>query len=439
MTAAPAIERPEIGRRELITLLAMATALTALGIDLMLPAFGDIRADLGLAADSTAVTGLVTAYFIGLGLGTVFYGPIADNRGRRTAMRLGLVIYIGGALLAAFAPSLPTLLAARVLWGLGAAGPRVVALAIVRDRFDGVDMSKTMSTMMAIFILVPVVAPALGSAVLTVAPWRWLFALCAVWACVIAVWVRRLPETLAPEHRIPDLRFHRVVTAARYVVSNRVAFSYAMGVTALYGVFASYLGSAEAIVGQTFDAERLFPYVFGALAGIMGFASVLNGRIVSSIGTTGMVLRALIGYLVVALLMLALALAFDGRPPLAAFMVVMGAILAFHALLLPNLNTLAMAPMAAVAGTASSVIGAFQLVIGATLGGVLDRFFDGTITPLAVGFVLSGSATAFAVWSARRASPSPTPPDLASADRDADDGDDDGAALRGQSPEALHP
>lgn len=430
-------ERDEIGRGELIALLAMATALTALGIDLMLPAFGDIRADFALAADSTAVTGLVTAYFVGLGIGTIFYGPIADNRGRRSAMRLGLAIYVAGALLATLAPTLPTLFAARVLWGLGAAGPRVVALAVVRDRFDGDEMSKTMSTMMAIFILVPVVAPALGSVVLTVAPWRWLFALCAVWAGAIALWTRRLPETLEPRNRIPDLRFHRVATAARYVVSNRTAFSYAMGVTALYGVFASYLGSAEAIVGDVFDAEDLFPFVFGGLAACMGLAAILNGRIVSAVGTETMVLRALAGYLVLAGTMLVLALSTDGRPPLAAFMVVMAAILACHALLLPNLNTLAMAPMAAVAGTASSVIGAFQLVIGASLGGVLDRFFDGTITPISIGFVLSGCATAAAVWSARRGSA--TPRQVPEREADADDGGDRGAALGDQPPEALRP
>ena len=395
-------DETEISRRELIALLAMATALTALGIDLMLPAFDEIRADFGLGASSTAVTGLVTAYFVGLGLGTIFYGPLADHWGRRGAMRLGLGLYIAGALLAAVAPSLPLMFLARGIWGIGAAGPRVVALAVVRDRFEGDDMSKTMSSLMAIFILVPIFAPALGAAVLVVAPWRWLFVLCAVWACAIAVWVRRLPETLAPEHRIPDLRFHRVVTATRFVLSNRTALLYAVGVTALYGVFASYLGSAEAIIDDTFDAGDAFPLVFGVLAAVMGAAALLNGRIVNSVGTRPMVVRALFGYLAMAAVFVAVALATDGRPSLWVFMVVVGTLLACHALLLPNLNSLAMAPMAAVAGTASSVIGSFQLVIGAILGSILDRFFDGTITPLAIGFALSGTATAIAVWLARR-------------------------------------
>lgn len=380
----------------------MATALTALGIDLMLPAFDEIRTDFDLGAGSTAVTGLVTAYFVGLGVGTVFYGPLADHKGRRWTMRLGLGIYVVGALLAAVAPSLPMVLVARFLWGMGAAGPRVVALAIVRDRFEGDAMSRTMSSLMAVFLLVPVLAPTLGAVVLEVAPWRWLFVLCAASAVLVAVWTQRLPETLAPAHRIPDLRFHRVKAAARLVVSSRTAVAYAAATVALYGVFASYLGSSEAIVDEALDRAGLFPVLFGALAAAMGVAAVLNGRIVSRVGTASMVRGALAVYVVMTLLLLGVALSSGGRPTLWTFMPVMAVLLASHAQLLPNLNTLAMAPMASVAGTASSVIGAAQLTLGALLGGILDRFFDGTIVPLSIGFVLAAILTVAAVTVARR-------------------------------------
>ncbi len=406
----PRVENPDRSvaqGRELIAMLAMATALTALGIDLMLPAFDEIRADFDLGAGSTAVTGLVTAYFVGLGVGTVFYGPLADHKGRRWTMRLGLGIYLAGALLAAVAPTLATVMVARFLWGMGAAGPRVVALAIVRDRFEGDAMSRTMSSLMAVFLLVPVLAPSLGAVVLEVAPWRWLFVLCAASAVLVAIWTQRLPETLAAEHRIPDLRFHRVQTAARLVVSNRMAVAYAAATVALYGVFASYLGSSEAIVGQALDSEDSFPLVFGALAGAMGVAAVLNGRIVSRFGTASMVRGALSVYVVTTVALLAVALTTDGQPSLLVFMPVMALLLAAHAQLLPNLNTLAMAPMAAVAGTASSVIGAAQLTIGAVLGGVLDRFFDGTIVPLSIGFGLASAATVVAVTLARRTTDGP--------------------------------
>lgn len=396
-TAAPPASRRTADGRELIAMLAMATALTALGIDLMLPGFDEIRSDLGLAEGATAVTGLVTAYFVGLGVGTVFYGPLADHRGRRWTMRLGLAVYVAGALIATVAPTLPLLLLARFVWGMGAAGPRVVALAVVRDRFEGDAMSRTMSSLMAVFLLVPILAPTLGAALLEVAPWRWLFALCAASALAVALWTRRLPETLAPAHRIPDLRFHRVQTAARLVVSNRTTVAYSLATVALYGVFASYLGSAEAIVDQVLDRADRFPLIFGALAGGMGVAAVVNGRIVSRFGTRSMVRGSLTAYVAMTAVLLALALATDGRPGLWAFVAVMAPLLASHAQLLPNLNTLAMDPMASVAGTASSVIGAAQLTIGAVLGGVLDQLFDGTILPLAIGFVLAAAATVAAV------------------------------------------
>lgn len=390
------------GPKELIVLLAMVTALTALGIDLMLPAFDEIRTSFDLAADSTAVTGLVTTYFIGLGVGTIFYGPLSDHRGRRAAMKLGLGLYFVGCVLAVLAPTLPTLLVARFIWGLGAAGPRVVALAMIRDRFEGDAMARTMSTLMAIFIIVPVIAPTLGAGVLTVVSWRWLFVLCAVASLVLMGWVRRLPETLHPDYRIPDLRLDRLRRAATVVVTNRYTLTYTVAVTALYGVFASYLGSAEAIVDRTFDQADAFPVIFGVLAMVMGLASLLNGRIVSRVGTRGMVVRALPGYLSASVLFSIVAVTTDGYPSLTVFLVLMTALLACHALLLPNLNTLAMAPMAEVAGTASSVIGAFQLVIGALLGAVLDGLFTGSLIPLAVGFVASGTVTLLAVTAAGR-------------------------------------
>lgn len=392
-------------------MLALTTALTALGIDLMLPAFDEIRAGLDLAPDSTSVTGLVTAYFVGLGAATIFYGPLADNRGRRFAMKLGLGVYIVGALVAAVAPNLPLLLVARFLWGAGAAGPRVVALAVVRDRFEGDAMARTMSTLMAIFILVPIVAPTLGAGILVIAPWRWLFVFCAVIAVGLAVWVRRLPETLDDANRIPDLRFDRVRRAAMSVVTHRATVGFTVSVTALYAVFVSYLGSSEAIVDRTLDIDDWFPYVFGGLAAVMGAASLLNGRVVSRVGTLPMVRRALPGYVGGAGLFLVIALATDGRPSPAVFIGIAAVILTFHALLIPNLNTLAMAPMGEVAGTASSVIGAFQLSVGSVLGGLLDRFFDGTITPMAIGFCLSGAvvSVAFAAATRQAAPPAAAP------------------------------
>lgn len=380
----------------------MSMALAALGIDVMLPAFGAIRADLGLAADSTAVTGLITAYFLGMAVGQLAYGPLADRFGRRPALFVGYGIYALGALTGALLGSLGGLLVARFVWGLGAAGPRVITLAVVRDRWEGERMSRAMSFIMAVFILVPILAPSVGAAVVSVASWRWLFGGAALAAAVMTLWAtRRLPETLAPEHQLP-LEFRRVFAAARQAATHRETALYTLALTVLFGVFTSYLGSSEVIYGEVFDAAELFPLLFGGLAAVMGAAMLVNANVVEFFGTRRFAHGVLLGYLVAASALVGVALATGGRPPLWLFMVGMAVMLACHALLIPNFNTIAMHPMGAIAGTASSVIGAVQLAVGALLGAILDRLFNGTILPLAFGFLGYGViAMALVLWAER--------------------------------------
>lgn len=390
-----------IGRIELLIMLAMAMALGALGIDLMLPAFGAMRADLGLEPGSTAIAGTVTAYFLGLAAGTVVYGPLADRFGRRPTLLASYGVYAVGALASALAPSLTVLLVTRVVWGVGAAGARVVVMAVVRDAYEGEEMSRAMSHLMAVFILVPVVAPTLGAAIVSVASWRWVFGVCFVLVFAMAGWTLRLPETLRPEYRIPAT-MERMTRAARAVVSNRITVAYTLAMSSLYAVFISYLGTAENIFSDTYDQGANFPYIFGLLAAVMGMAMLLNARIVRTVGTRRLSDRVLGGYLVAALALVALALSTGGRPPLSAFLVGLAAMFASHALLIPNLNSIALQPMAEVAGTASSLMGASQLGIGAVLAALLDRAYDGTVTPLSIGFLGYGLvAAALVAWGRR--------------------------------------
>lgn len=390
-----------LGRVEFTTFLAMSMALAALGIDLMLPAFASIRADLGLPADSTAVAGLVTAYFLGLAVGQLIYGPVADRYGRKRALGIGYGVYGLGALLAAVAPTLGLLWLARFIWGLGAAGPRVVTIAVVRDTYEGERMARAMSFIMAVFILVPVVAPTIGALGIAVASWRWLFAACSIAVVGLTLWARRLPETLAPEHQLP-MTFSRIAGAARFVVGNRQTTGYTLALTSLYGVFASWIASSEIIVGETFDRAAAFPIIFGGLAAVMGVAMLANGAVVQRLGTRRLAHGVLLGYLLAATGMVTIALVTGGRPPLPVFLVAMALMMTSHALLLPNFNTIALAPMGTIAGTAASVTGAAQIAVGASLGLLLDRAFDGTILPLAFGFLGYGLlALGFVLWAER--------------------------------------
>lgn len=180
------VTAPSVGRkrlrldsREFTLFLAATMALTALGVDVMLPAFSAIREGFGLAPDSTEVARVVTAYFLGIASGQVFYGPIADYFGRKKTLLFAGSLYAVGAIASAFAPSLGLLLFARFVWGLGAAGGRVIVGAVVRDVYSGDRMARAMSMVFSIFILVPVFAPALGALLLAVASWEWIFGFCA--------------------------------------------------------------------------------------------------------------------------------------------------------------------------------------------------------------------------------------------------------------------
>lgn len=373
-------------------------ALAALGIDIVLPAFGDMRRDFGLAVDSTAVAGVITAYFIGLSVAQVVYGPLADRFGRKPTLYLGYGVYLVGAIASAFAPTLELLFAARVVWGLGAAGPRVVTLSVLRDRFEGEEMSRAMSFIMAVFILVPVLAPSLGALIAAAASWRWVFGVCALLVGVMAVWAIRLEESLDPADR-RELRMSRVWEAARLVVTNRLTMSYTLALTALFGVFISYLGSSEIIFGEVFGMVEEFPLIFGGVAAVMGGAMLANALVVRRFGTRRMAHGILVVYVVGAVAFLGMAHLTGGRPPLALFLVGLVMMLACHALLIPNFNTIAMDPMKHVAGTASAVIGTLSTAGGAMLGAVLDRSFDGTILPLATGFAVLGlSALGLVLW-----------------------------------------
>jgi DHA1 family bicyclomycin/chloramphenicol resistance-like MFS transporter len=292
-------------------------------------------------------------------------------------------------------------LISRFIWGVGAAAPRVVALSVVRDAYRGEAMARTMSLIMSIFVLVPVVAPSLGAAILSFASWRWVFGACAVVAVVVGLWTVRLPESLDPANRL-TLRFDSIVVATKTVVTNRQTISYTLAMTFLFGVFMSYLASSELIISDVFDRADQFPYVFGGLASVMGAAMLVNAAIVSRVGLRRLVHGIMVGYLVGSTGLVALAITTDGRPEFWVFLIAMVVMLSMHALLIPNFNTLAMNPMGKVAGTAAALIGTISTALGAALGFILDRAFDGTVLPFAVGFLGYGIVAAGFVWWAER-------------------------------------
>lgn len=391
----------KIGEREFTGLLAMTMATTALSIDIMLPAFPEIREALGLAPGSTAVSGMVTAFFLGLAVAQIPAGLLADRFGRKAVLHLGMGLYLIGVIGALLAPSLSWMLVARFVWGMGAGGPRVVSMAIVRDRYVGDEMARIMSTVMVVFLLVPVVAPTIGSALLVVGSWQLVFGFCAVAGTALNLWALRLPETLRPENQ-RALRIRPVIEGAMVVLRSRETVLLGLALTAMMGSFMAYLASAEVILDETFGLASAFPLVFGVLAIGMGVANLVNGRIVERVGMWRILRIVLRAYLVVSAAMVILAFATEGRPPAWLFLPVLGACVATHSLATPNVNSAAMHPVGAVAGIASALLGAISMAGGSLLGSVVDSAFDGTVRPLSIAFLASAVVALTAFSAAHR-------------------------------------
>lgn len=404
-----------MGQREFVVLISMLMALTALAIDMMLPAFGDMRADFGLAADSRAVAPMVTAFFLGFGLGQPLWGPLSDALGRKRILWIGMAMYILGALGAALTPSLSWLLAWRFLGGFGAAAVRVSTQGTVRDRYRGEEMAKILSYVMALFLLVPTIAPSLGVAILALGSWRWVFIFFVVFALVGAAWSLRLPETLPEARRLP-LDPLAMAGAARTVLTTRFTMGLTVAQMFIFGFFASYLASSELIIGDVFGLGRWFPFIFGGAALVLGAGMLLNPRFVNSFGLRRVVRVVLLGNVAASIVFVSIALVSGGEPPFIVYMVGLAPLLLVHSLVIPNLNAAAMIPMGRVAGMAAAIIGCVGTLGGAAIGALIDRAYDGTITPFALAALAVG-LVAYAVYRwADAVWPSPTEHELDAVD-----------------------
>jgi DHA1 family bicyclomycin/chloramphenicol resistance-like MFS transporter len=377
-------------------LISAVMALLGLALDLMLPAFDDIRMAFDLEDGSGQVGQVITVFFLGLAAAQVIYGPLADRFGRKPVLYIGITIYLIGAVGSAYAPSFAWLLASRFVWGLGAAGSRVVATAIIRDHFEGIRMAKAMSQIMAVFILVPVIAPAIGTGIVAVLPWRGVFWFCFFWAVVVGVWSLRLHETLDPAHRRP-LSLRESTGGFVQVARTPVTGGYIVAGMFLQGVFTAYLASSEQMITEIFGLQGQFPLVFGSIAIMFWLAAILNGRFVSIVGVEGLILRVLMVQFPLTLVLIAVSVIGDGTPNFWVFMPLVGLMLSTFMFLMPNLNTAAMGPVGELAGTASALSGATRMAGGAVLGTIIVAGIDTSVTPFAVGAAVMSFCTSITV------------------------------------------
>jgi DHA1 family bicyclomycin/chloramphenicol resistance-like MFS transporter len=386
------------GFGEFVALMAMMMSLTALATDAMLPALDVIGADLGVTrANETQM--VVSLLFLGMAVGQIFYGPLSDSFGRKPAIYAGYALFIVGCLLSIFAGAFQMMLIGRLLQGLGAAAPRSVSVALIRDQYEGRLMAKVMSFIMVIFILVPIIAPTMGQVMLMVADWRFIFVVFLLLALTTVIWFAlRQRETLPPDHRLP-FSAGRILAAFREVLTNRVALGYTVAAGLISGGFLGYLNSAQQVFQVQYGLGARFPLYFAGLALALGVASYLNGRLVMRYGMRLLSTWSSWTLGGLSLLFLAFAWLQAGHPPLWIFTVYM--LISFFCIgvLFGNLNALAMEPLGHIAGVGAAVVGALSLLIATLLGMFIGQSYNGTILPLVTGFaVLALLAVAVMRW-----------------------------------------
>src|SRR5216683_1601605 len=372
-----------MGFAEFVIVIASIMALNPLAMDMMLPALPNISSAFHIAVANRPQ--MVLSIFL-FGVDQFVMGPLSDRFGRRPVLLGGMTVYCIASLLAIAAPSFETLLLARALQGLGTSATRVIATSIVRDCYAGRRMASVMSLAMMVFIAVPVIAPSFGQAVLLLTQWRGIFIVLMLYGVVALIWsALRMPETLPVSMR-RSLAIGEVLGAFRQTVTNRQTLGYALAAGGVQGSLFAFVFSSQQIFTEVFKLGHYFPLAFAAIAIGVAVAGFLNSRFVGRLGMRVISHSALVGFVVVAGLMLVAAK--TQMLPLALFMALAALMMFAFGLMFANFTALAMEPQGHIAGTASSLYGSITTLLGIGIGTTIGQDYDGTLLPFASGFFL---------------------------------------------------
>ena len=378
--------------RALLRWILVLGALVALGpltIDMYLPALPTIAADLGTSAATVQLT--LTGTLFGLAVGQLVIGPLSDVLGRKRPMLVGTVVHVLASLACIVAPNVAVLAVLRILQGAGAAAAAVVAMAVVRDLFQGRAAATVLSRLMLVMGVAPVLAPTLGGILLTTVSWRGVFgALALVGVALLVVGAVLLPETLPPEARrggglAPALRTYAALLRDREFVALVGVAGLAMSALFAYVAGSSFVFQEEYALDQ-----QQFAYVFAAGAVALIGASQVNVRLLARRTPQQITLAALVGGVVLgALLVVVAATGFGG---LVGLLVPLWLFLGTVGLVLPNAPALALSRHGEAAGTAAALLGAVQFGFGALVSPAVGLLGNNSLAMAAV--MLGGAALA---------------------------------------------
>jgi len=383
---------------EYVALVTLLISIAAMGTDLMLPAL-DVMGEQLQVSHSNDVHFIVTSFFLGMAVGQLVVGPLSDWYGRKPVILVGYLVFMIGCVLSMFANSWAMMLLGRVMQGVGAAAPRVVTVALVRDEFEGRQMAQILSFVMALFILVPILAPTIGQGLVYLGGWQATFAALIALSVIASVWFQyRQKETLSVEHRRP-IRPTLIYNGLVEVLSSRVVMGYSLAAGLVFGAFIGYLGSSQQIFKITFNVGDWFAAYFALASAALGVASLVNAKLVIRLGMSKLTTISLLCATVLSFVFLPFFLMYRGVPPMALFLGWQLSVFFFVGIVFGNLSSLSLEPLGHMAGLGAALVGSLSLFISLPLAWVIGNLFDGTVIPLVAGFaVLCCAAWIVVVW-----------------------------------------
>jgi len=365
--------------------MALMTSILALSIDCMLPAFNDMAVDLK-RNNSKDIQLIVSFMFLGLGIGKLFFGPVADGYGRRPVVLIGFATYIAGCLISFFSQNLTIMLLGRVLQGFGVAGPANITLVLVRDLYKGREMARIMSYIMAVFIMVPVLAPGIGLAIISISNWRIIFLVFLITSALILTWFfLRQEETLLFEDR-KKTSLANFFSTILQVCKIKVTLLYTIIIGLTSGAFLGYLKTSQVIFEVQYGLGKMFPFYFASLAIAVGIASLVNGQIVRKYGMRILSQIALYTIIACSSILLLISMPYNGHPPLFLLLAFLMINFFCMGILFGNLSSIAMEPLVHVADMGAAVIGSFSTLLSVPIGIFIGYQYAGNIYSLIFGF-----------------------------------------------------
>lgn len=379
-------QKPNI---EFILLMAALMSIVALAIDAILPAVSEIGAAIK-SYNATDNQMLITMIFLGLGVGQLFFGPLSDCYGRKPIVYMGFVVFTVASIICLFAPNLTVMLLGRILQGIGLSAPRTMTISIIRDTYKGDYMARVMSFVTAFFILIPVVAPAIGKIILDGFGWEAIFYLQLVFALIIILWFwKRQPETLKPQYKIPITKNVFLDGFKEFVkYGDTVAFTIISGF--ITGAFLVYLSASQHIFETQYDLKDAFPYIFAGLAISIGLSTFTNGSLVLRFGMRKLSFLALLSFCVIAF---AYVILFWNKPNPSIVVLVAFLSVQFYCLgfLWGNFRAIAMEPVGHIAGIAAAINGFISTLFSVPIATFIGQYIEDTVWPMFLGLAICGS------------------------------------------------